>query len=143
VTVTLIDGLVLARAAFHHSINYRSVMAFGVATEVKRFDEKRVAMEAFVDHVVPGRSADARPPSDAELRATAVVKVAIQEASAKVRTGGPKDEPEDLGMPGVWAGHVPLQLVPGVPIVDSSAPVTAPVPAYISPYRRPAAPGKL
>ena len=95
-TVTLVDGLVLARSAFHHSINYRSVVVFGVAQEVEDFDEKRTALMAFVDHVVPGRSPDTRPPSDSELRATRVVKVEIEEASAKVRTGGPKDDPEDL-----------------------------------------------
>lgn len=141
VTVTLIDGLVLARSAFHHSINYRSVMAFGVASEVDDFEEKRRALVAFVDHVVPGRSADTRLPSDAEVRSTRVVRVDIEEASAKVRTGGPKDDPEDLALSGIWAGHVPLQLVAGVPVVDTLAPVTAPVPPYLAPYRRPAAPG--
>jgi nitroimidazol reductase NimA-like FMN-containing flavoprotein (pyridoxamine 5'-phosphate oxidase superfamily) len=136
-TVTLVDALVLARSAFHHSINYRSVVVFGVAQEVEDFDEKRTALMAFVDHVVPGRSPDTRPPSDSELRATRVVKVEIEEASAKVRTGGPKDDPEDLDLTGIWAGEMPLQLVPGAPQADYSAPVTAPVPPYLVAYRRP------
>jgi hypothetical protein len=119
-------------------MNYRSVVAFGVASEVKDGEEKRTAMVAFVDHVVPGRSADARLPSDAELRATTVVKVKIEEASAKVRTGGPKDETEDLSFAQIWAGHVPLNLIAGVPVADTSSPVTAPVPSYVAQYRRPA-----
>ena len=122
-TVTLVDALVLARSAFHHSINYRSVVVFGVAQEVEDFDEKRTALMAFVDHVVPGRSPDTRPPSDSELRATRVVKVEIEEASAKVRTGGPKDDPEDLDLTGIWAGEMPLQLVPGAPQADSQLPL--------------------
>lgn len=136
-TVTLLDGLVLARSAFHHSMNYRSVVVFGVAHEVEDDEEKRLALTAFVDHVVPGRNADTRPPSDSELRATRVVKVEIMEASAKVRTGGPKDEPEDLALPGVWAGELPFLVVPGAPLPDDSAPVSAPVPPYVASYRRP------
>jgi uncharacterized protein len=134
-TVTLVDGLVLARSAFHHSINYRSVVVFGVAHEVEDSEEKRLALTAFVDHVVPGRNAGTRPPTDSELRATRVVKIEIMEASAKVRTGGPKDEPEDLGVAGIWAGELPLRVVPGTPVAD--APVTAPVPPYVVSYRRP------
>jgi uncharacterized protein len=136
-TVTLVDGLVLARSAFHHSINYRSVVVFGVAYEVDDLDEKRVALLAFVDHVVPGRNAGTRPPTDSELRATRVVRVEITEASAKVRSGGPKDDPEDLARPGIWAGEMPLQVVPGAPVPDDSAPVTAPIPPYLVSYRRP------
>ncbi len=135
-TVTLVDGLVLARSAFHHSINYRSVVVFGVAREVDDPDEKRTALLAFVDHVVPGRNADTRPPTDSELRATRVVKVEITEASAKVRSGGPKDDPEDFALPGIWAGEMPLRVVPGAPVADDSAPVTAPVPSYLASYRR-------
>jgi len=135
--VTLVDALVLARSAFHHSINYRSVMVFGVAHEVEDFDEKRTALMAFVDHVVPGRSPDTRPPSDSELRATRVVKVDIDEVSAKVRTGGPKDDPEDLDLTGIWAGEMPLRVVPGPPLADDSAPVTVPVPSYLLAYKRP------
>ncbi len=141
-TVTLVDGLVLARSAFHHSINYRSVVVFGVAHEVEDWEEKRLALAAFVDHVVPGRNAGTRPPSEAELRATRVVKVEIMEASAKVRTGGPKDEPEDLGLGGIWAGELPFRVVAGSPIADGSAPVTAPVPPYVASYRRPGVEGE-
>jgi nitroimidazol reductase NimA-like FMN-containing flavoprotein (pyridoxamine 5'-phosphate oxidase superfamily) len=136
-TVTLVDGIVLARSAFHHSINYRSVVVFGVAHEVDDFDEKRLALSAFVDHVVPGRDSDTRAPSDSELRATRVVKVEITEASAKVRSGGPKDDPEDLELADIWAGELPLQVVPGDPVADRSGPVTAPLPGYLSPYRGP------
>ncbi len=136
-TVTLLDGLVLARSAFHHSINYRSVVVFGIAHEVDDFDEKRLALSAFVDHVVPGRDSDTRAPTDSELRATRVVKVDIVEASAKVRTGGPKDEPEDFALSAIWAGELPLRVVAGEPVADDSSPVTAPVPRYLSSYRRP------
>jgi hypothetical protein len=138
-TVTLVDALVLARSAFHQSVNYRSVMAFGVASEVSDLGEKRRAVEAIVDHVLPGRSSDARPPSDAELRATRVVRFQIAEASAKVRTGGPKEEPEDLDLEDVWAGEVPLELSFGALVVDDQAPVRAPAPSYITTYTRPSA----
>ena len=117
VTVTLVDGLVLARSAFHHSINYRSVVVYGTGTEVTDVEEKRAALAAVVEHIVPGRGADARPPTAAELRATRVVRVPLDEASAKVRTGGPKDDPEDLDLP-VWAGQVPLRMVPSAPVAD-------------------------
>ena len=110
VTVTLVDGLVLARSAFHHSINYRSVVIYGTGVEVTDDEEKRAALAAVVEHIVPGRGADARPPTTSELRATRVVRVPLHEASAKVRTGGPKDDPEDLDLP-VWAGQVPLRTV--------------------------------
>lgn len=98
VTVTLVDAVVLARSAFHHSLSYRSVVAFGTATAVTDPADKRRALLRLVDHVVPGRTSDARTPSDAELRAARVVRVAVDEASAKIRTGGPNDEPEDLGL---------------------------------------------
>lgn len=134
VTVTLVDGLVLARSAFHHSLNYRSVVIFGCATEVTDIEEKRTALTAIVEHIVPGRAADARPPTDAELRATRVVSMSISEASAKVRVGGPNDDPEDLLRP-VWAGHVPLRLVADVPVADDHAP-TVQAPGYIRDYAR-------
>ncbi|MDP9402035.1 MAG: pyridoxamine 5'-phosphate oxidase family protein [Actinomycetota bacterium] len=117
VTVTLLDGLVLARSAFHHSMNYRSVMLFGRAERVTDPAEKRAALLAIVDHMVSGRSVATRPPSDAELRATLVVRLAIDEGSAKVRTGGPIEEPADLAL-GHWAGVVPLSLVRGEPQPD-------------------------
>ena len=134
VTITLVDALVLARSAFHHSMNYRSVMVFGRATIVDDPDEKWAALHALVEHVVPGRMAEARPPSDAELRKTSVLRLPISEASAKVRTGGPIDDPEDLALP-VWAGQLPLTTAYGsaVPEPDTSSNV----PAYVTGYRRP------
>lgn len=115
VTVTLLDGLVLARSAFHHSMNYRSVMALGVATELTDPDEKRRALDALVDRTAPGRSGVVREPSEKELRATRVLAVPLLEVSAKVRQGGPLDDPEDLART-CFAGHVPLELERGEPI---------------------------
>jgi nitroimidazol reductase NimA-like FMN-containing flavoprotein (pyridoxamine 5'-phosphate oxidase superfamily) len=117
VTVTLLDGLVLARSAFHHSMNYRSVVLLGTATNVDDDAEKRRALDTIVEHVLPGRSEVARPPSDVELRATLVLRLPIVEGSAKVRTGAPKDDPEDMDLT-VWAGVVPLRLVAGAPVQD-------------------------
>lgn len=115
VTVTLLDGLVLARSAFHHSMNYRSVVIFGVAERVEDEDEKQRAFVALVERMAPGRSTQGvRLPSPAESRKTLVVRLPILEASAKVRTGPPIDDPEDLDLP-VWAGVVPLRLIPGDP----------------------------
>ena len=116
-TVTLVDGLVLARSAFHHSMNYRSVVILGAATQVTDEAEKLDALAAIVEHVFPGRWATARPPTPAELRATMVLRLPIEEASAKVRTGGPIDDPEDLTWP-CWAGVVPLRLTPLAPVPD-------------------------
>ncbi|MFK4070591.1 pyridoxamine 5'-phosphate oxidase family protein [Streptomyces sp. NPDC029674] len=107
-TVTHVDGLVLARSAFHHSINYRSVVVHGTARQVTDPEEKRVALDALVDHVVPGRTADSRPANAKELAATAVLRLDLNEVSAKARTGGPNDEPEDMDLPH-WAGVVPLR----------------------------------
>ena len=112
VTVTLLDGLVLARSAFHHSMNYRSVVVLGVATKVVDDAEKRRAFDVIVDHVLPGRSAVARPSNESELRTTLVLRLPIEEASAKVREGGPIDDDADMDLP-VWAGVVPLVLTPG------------------------------
>ena len=133
VTITLLDGLVLARSAFHHSMNYRSVMIFGLAMPVDERDEKTAALQALVEHVVPGRSADARPPSDKELRTTLVLRLPISEVSAKVRTGGPIDDEEDLALP-VWAGQLPVATVFGSPIADTSG---IALPQYVRDYRRP------
>jgi nitroimidazol reductase NimA-like FMN-containing flavoprotein (pyridoxamine 5'-phosphate oxidase superfamily) len=119
VTVTLLDGLVLARSAFHHSMNHRSVVIFARGQKVDDPDEKRRAFDAIVDHVLPGRAAVARPSSDAELRTTLVIKVRIDEASAKVRTGGPIDEEADLDLP-VWAGVVPIATVAATPAQDEA-----------------------
>lgn len=126
-TVTHVDGLVLARSAFHHSINYRSVVIHGTAHQVTDPEEKRTALDALVDHVVPGRSADSRPANAKELAATAVLSLDLAAVSAKLRTGGPNDDPEDLGLP-YWAGVVPLRKGhdPLVPSADLSSGIEAP-----------------
>ena len=129
VTVTLLDGLVLARSAFSHSMNYRSVVVLGQARELTDHPEKLAALAAVVDHVLPGRSAQARPPNDKELAATRVVALPIVEASAKVRAGGPHDDEADQQHP-CWAGHLPLSLVPGAPIADNDHPIPPGVLAY-------------
>jgi nitroimidazol reductase NimA-like FMN-containing flavoprotein (pyridoxamine 5'-phosphate oxidase superfamily) len=134
VTMTLVDALVLARSAFHHSINYRSVMVFGRAQRVDDTDEQQAAFAALVEHVVPGRGADARPPTAAEMRKTLLLKLPISEASAKVRTGGPVDDEEDVTMP-IWAGVVPVSTEYGAPLADVG--ITAAPPAYITQYARP------
>jgi len=134
VTVTLLDGLVLARSAFHHSMNYRSVVLLGTATKVEDEAEKRQAFDAVVEHVLPGRSSVARPSTDSELRATLVLRLPIEEASAKVRTGGPKEEPEDLDLP-VWAGVVPFRLTPSAPVQDPEQAPGLPVPVVDGPGR--------
>lgn len=132
VTVTLLDGLVLARSAFHHSMNYRSVVVFGKAREVGE-DEKVRALETLVEHVVRGRSQEVRGPNAKELRQTLVLALPIDEASAKIRTGGPVDDNEDYGLP-VWAGVLPLRLTPGEPIVDDR--VSVEMPEYVKHYSR-------
>jgi len=118
VTVTLVDGLVLARSAFHHSMNYRSVVVLGTAVAVTDEAERVAALEAIVEHVVPGRSREVRAPNAKELKATAVLALPLVEASAKVRTGGPIDDEEDLILP-CWAGIIPLRLMPQAPIADT------------------------
>ncbi|MGI8686848.1 MAG: pyridoxamine 5'-phosphate oxidase family protein [Acidimicrobiales bacterium] len=118
ITVTLLDGLVLARSAFHHSMNYRSVMAFGRAEAVTDEAEKEAAVLAILEHLVPGRLADTRPPTAKELRATLVVRFGLDEASAKVRSGPPIDDPEDMALPH-WAGVIPLAFVSGEPVPDT------------------------
>jgi nitroimidazol reductase NimA-like FMN-containing flavoprotein (pyridoxamine 5'-phosphate oxidase superfamily) len=139
VTVTLVDGFVLARSAFHHSLNYRSVVVLGHAVPVTDPDEKAAALGAFVDHVVPGRSADARPVTPAEVRKTTVLRLPIHEASAKVRTGPPVDDVPDLELP-VWGGVLPLWMQAGEPLGDgASVGVDPAVPDYLpvdAPARR-------
>jgi nitroimidazol reductase NimA-like FMN-containing flavoprotein (pyridoxamine 5'-phosphate oxidase superfamily) len=138
VTVTLVDGLVLARSAFHHSMNYRSVVVFGPATPILDPNERRAALDTLVEHIVPGRTADARPPNDLELRGTTVLALPLDEWSVKVRAGGPIDDPEDLDLP-IWAGVVPFAPRPGEPVADASMTVTVAVPEYAARYRRPGA----
>ena len=118
VTITLLDGLVLARSAFHHSMNYRSVVLLGRAEKVEDDDEKRRALDVIVDHVLPGRSETSRPTNESELRTTFVLRLPIDEGSVKVRTGGAIDEDDDLDLP-VWAGVIPLRLTPGAPEHDA------------------------
>jgi nitroimidazol reductase NimA-like FMN-containing flavoprotein (pyridoxamine 5'-phosphate oxidase superfamily) len=132
VTVTLLDGLVLARSAFHHSMNYRSVVVFGKAQEVRE-DEKVRVLDSLVEHVVRGRSKEVRAPSLKELRQTLVLALPIDEASAKIRAGGPVDDEEDYALP-VWAGVLPLTLTPGEAIADKG--VTADAPEYVKQYVR-------
>jgi nitroimidazol reductase NimA-like FMN-containing flavoprotein (pyridoxamine 5'-phosphate oxidase superfamily) len=136
VTVTHLDGLVLARSAFHHSMNYRSVVVLGPATEIVDPAEKRRALEAIVEHVAPGRTAEARSPSEAELRGTRVVALPLDEASAKVRTGPPKDDAADLGRD-CWAGELPLRLVPREPVPDPALRAGVAPTATVTAWRRP------
>jgi uncharacterized protein len=135
VTVTLIDGLVLARSAFHHSINYRSVVLLGTATPVVDPDEKIEALQAVTNHIVPGRWDDVRPPTAQELKATSVLCLPLDEVSAKVRTGPPVDDDEDYALD-VWAGVVPLALKAGAPVTDPLLKDGIRVPRYASSYRR-------
>jgi hypothetical protein len=135
VTVTLLDGLVLARSAFHHSMNYRSVVALGTAREVADPAEKRAALDAIVEHVMPGRAADVRPPNENELKATLVLCLPLDEAAAKVRTGPPLDDEEDYALP-CWAGVLPLRLQPGAPVPDPRLPPGIEPAAAVRAYRR-------
>lgn len=134
-TVTLLDGLVLARSAFHHSMNYRSVVLFGKATRVDEPTEKLAALKAFTDHVVPERWATVRSPNPQELSGTLVLALPIVEASAKVRTGPPVDAPEDYELP-VWAGEIPLELKAAAPVTDARCSAQLKVPGYAIGYRR-------
>jgi uncharacterized protein len=142
VTVTLLDGLVLARSAFHHSMNYRSAVILGVAREVTDEQEKRSAFDALVNHVVPGRSADVRAADAQELKATSVLCLVIEEASAKVRRGPPIDAEEDYALD-CWAGVLPMQLMPGHPVDDPRLEFGTPVPAGVAAYRRQRAPSDI
>ncbi|MDD9376613.1 pyridoxamine 5'-phosphate oxidase family protein [Streptomyces sp. ZAF1911] len=130
-TVTHVDGLVLARSAFHHSLNYRSVVVHGTAYEVTDPEERRIALDALVDQVVPGRSADSRPANAKELAATAVIRLDLNEVSAKLRTGGPNDDPEDLELP-FWSGVVPVAPAYGTPVPAADLAPGIPVPDYIT-----------
>ena len=134
-TATLIDALVLARSAFHHSINYRSVVVLGKATLVEDINEKNLALEAITNHIVPGRWADVRWPNELELKATSVLKMAIEEASAKIRTGPPIDDEEDYSM-NIWAGILPVELKTGDPIDDDRLDNGSTPPDNITNYTR-------
>jgi nitroimidazol reductase NimA-like FMN-containing flavoprotein (pyridoxamine 5'-phosphate oxidase superfamily)/GNAT superfamily N-acetyltransferase len=136
VTATLIDGLVMARSAFHHSVNYRSVVIFGRATEVTDPERKLAAMRALVEHIAPGRWERSRQPSPKELAATSILELPITEASAKLRTGGPIDDEEDYALP-YWAGVIPLRTDALVPLADSRLTPGIAMPPHISEYRAP------
>jgi hypothetical protein len=135
VTVTLIDGLVLARSAFHHSMNYRSVVVFGRATVVDERAEKMAALLALSEHMIPGRWADVRAPSERELQLTTVLSLPLSEASAKVRTGPPLDDEEDYEME-VWAGVIPLRVIAEAPLDDPRLPAEIAAPDYARRYER-------
>jgi len=135
VTITLLDGLVLARSAFHHSMNYRSVVIFGKAREVTDETEKRRALDRLVEHVVRGRGAEVRAPNEKEMRQTLVLALPLAEASAKIRTGPPLDDEEDQALP-VWAGVIPLQLTPQSPLADPTLRNGIAVPQYAESYTR-------
>ncbi|HEV2765959.1 MAG TPA: pyridoxamine 5'-phosphate oxidase family protein [Pyrinomonadaceae bacterium] len=141
VTVTLVDGLVLARSAFHHSINYRSVVVFGRAELVEDLEEKSEALRALTEHIVPGRWPDVRWPSEAELKATSVLRLPLGEASAKVRTGPPVDDEEDYALD-VWAGVVPLRVEAGAPEPDPRLAPGVEPPVYVTQYTREAVNGQ-
>jgi uncharacterized protein len=136
VAVTLVDGLVLARSAFHHSINYRSVVVFGTGTLVSDPEEKLGALKALTDHLVPGRWQDIRQPSPQELKRTLVLAGPIDEASAKIRVGPPLDDDEDYQL-NMWAGVVPLELVAGTPVPDPRLSPGIPVPEHAAAYSGP------
>ena len=130
ISVMLTDGLVLARSAFHHSVNYRSVVIFASAEKVTNESEKMDVLALITDHLIPGRWADLRPTTDSELRKTTVLAFSLAEASAKVRTGGPNDDPEDADLP-TWSGVIPLQTVRLTPIPREGEEDKA-IPAYLS-----------
>jgi nitroimidazol reductase NimA-like FMN-containing flavoprotein (pyridoxamine 5'-phosphate oxidase superfamily) len=135
VTVTHVDGLVLARSAFHHSVNYRSVVILGTARLVTNPAEKMEALRIFTDHVMKGRWDDVRQPTEQELRATTVLALPLEEVSAKVRTGGPVDDENDYNLP-TWAGVLPLETSVKSPMPDARLPKNTPVPAYLKNYTR-------
>lgn len=135
VTVTILDGLVLARSVFNHSMNYRSVVILGKATLVEDPEEKIAALHTLSEHIIPGRWADARQPNERELKATSVLRVPIEEFSAKVRTGPPIDDEEDYSFP-TWAGVIPLEVKVGAPENDPRLDPGRDVPPYASGYNR-------
>jgi nitroimidazol reductase NimA-like FMN-containing flavoprotein (pyridoxamine 5'-phosphate oxidase superfamily) len=135
ITITHVDGLVLARSAFHHSINYRSVMILGRGRIVVDQAEKAAALDALVEHIVPGRSAEVRGPNASELRATQVLAIPLEEASAKVRSGPPLDASRDYALP-IWAGELPLRLHALEPVSDPRLAKGIPIPAHVQGFRK-------
>jgi uncharacterized protein len=136
-TVTMLDGIVLARSVFEHSMNYRSVLVLGTATPVSALDEKALALEAFTEKLLPGRWLEARQPTAKELKATSILSLPLVEASAKIRTGGPEDGHTPDADLDVWAGHLPLVMQALEPVPDPTLRTGIPVPAGLRPYRRP------
>jgi nitroimidazol reductase NimA-like FMN-containing flavoprotein (pyridoxamine 5'-phosphate oxidase superfamily) len=134
-TVTFVDGLVVARSTYNTDINYRSVIIIGAASEVKDLEEKRVGLEALVEHILPGRTPDARPPTEKELRSTMLLKLPLTESSAKIRTGWPSDEEEDYDL-SIWAGVIPFTQQIGSPLDDPALRFDLPPPAYVTTYHR-------
>jgi nitroimidazol reductase NimA-like FMN-containing flavoprotein (pyridoxamine 5'-phosphate oxidase superfamily) len=134
-TVTLTDGIVLARSVFNHSMNYRSVVALGKATLVDAPQEKLEALRAFTERILPGRWADARQPNEKELKSTSILRLPLTEASAKVRVGPPEDDAPDYALP-IWAGVIPLRVAAGGPIRDEKCDLGIPLPAYAANYKR-------
>ncbi len=137
VTVTHIDGLVLARSAFHHSVNYRSAVILGAATLVTEPAEKFAVMKGLIDHVAPGRWDHIRQPNDKELAATSVLSIPIEEASAKLRSGDPLDDEADYALP-IWAGQIPFETRPLAPVTDARLAASTPIPAHVTGYALPA-----
>jgi len=134
-TVTLTDGIVLARSVFNHSMNYRSVVALGKATLVEAPQEKLEALRAFTEKILPGRWKDARQPNEKELKATSILRLPLSEVSAKVRIGPPEDDEPDYALP-VWAGVIPLRVVASAPIRDEKCDLGIPLPSYAAHYTR-------
>jgi uncharacterized protein len=134
-TVTMVDGLVVARSTYNTDINYRSVVVIGQATEVKDLEEKRLGLEAMVEHIIPGRSRDARPPTEKELRSTMLLKLPLTESSAKVRTGWPADDEEDYDL-SIWAGVIPFTHRVEAPLVDPALRFSLEAPDYVVGYQR-------
>jgi uncharacterized protein len=135
-TVTFVDGLVVARSTYNTDINYRSVVIIGPASEVEDLDERRAGLDLMVDHILPGRSRDARPPTEKELRSTMLLRLPLAECSAKLRSGWPLDEEEDYDLP-IWAGVIPFTTVVEQAVVDPALRVDAAMPDYVAHYRRP------
>jgi nitroimidazol reductase NimA-like FMN-containing flavoprotein (pyridoxamine 5'-phosphate oxidase superfamily) len=135
VAMTLLDGIVLARSVFHHSMNYRSVVIHGTGRLLESEAEKLAALEAFAEHIARGRWADARTPTRKELKATSVISIPIELAAAKIRTGPPMDDEEDYALP-IWAGVLPLSLRPGTAIPDPRLDGKLAIPGYVKRYTR-------